>query len=139
MKELSVFAYTNRFKDYDHQLYATQLVSFATPTADSRTIVQQAVVAARELYRPGYGFKKAGVVATQIVPNRKIVRSFFDNVDTLDREHRLTAALDAVNQTFGRGTVKLAVQGGGNVKSTCERQSPHYTTLWTDLPEVSVK
>ena len=139
LQEMSVFAYTNRFKDIGHQLYATQLASFTTPTADSRTIVGQAVALARELYRPGYGFKKAGVIATHIVPSSKIVRTFFDDASALDREHRLTAALDAVNKTFGRGTVKLAVQGGGNVKSTCERQSPHYTTLWTDLPEVSVK
>ena len=56
-----------------------------------------------------------------------------------EREHRITSALDVINGTFGRGTVKLAAQGSGRIKSSSEKQSPHYTTLWEDIPLVSVK
>jgi DNA polymerase V len=138
--QLSVFAHTNRFRlATQPELYATQLVVFDTPTADSHTIVVQAVAMARELFRPGIGFKRAGVIATHIQPNSKVVRSLFDNAQTLQRTGRLSAALDAVNSTFGPGSVRFAIQGGGKVKSTCRQQSPHYTTSWNDLPEVSVK
>jgi DNA polymerase V len=97
------------------------------------------VEAARELFRSGYGYKKAGVVATRIMAAGDVMRSLFEDADAVEREHRLTSVVDAVNSAFGRGTVKFAVQGSGKIKSTSERQSPHYTTLWSDIPDVTVK
>ena len=137
--EMAVFAYTNRFKDNEPQTYGNSLVHFEQPTNDQRTIVTSAVAAARELYKRGYGYKKAGVVATHIMQESEVVHSLFEDSEAAEREHRITSALDAINGTFGRGTVKLAAQGSGRIKSASEKQSPHYTTLWSDIPKVSVK
>ena len=137
--EMAVFAYTNRFKDNEPQTYGNSLVHFEQPTNDQRTIVSSAVAAAHELYKRGYGYKKAGVVATHIMQESDVVHSLFEDSEAAEREHRITSALDAINGTFGRGTVKLAAQGSGRIKSSSEKQSPHYTTLWDDLPKVSVK
>ena len=68
-----------------------------------------------------------------------VVESLFDDKQTTEREQKLTAAMDVINGTFGRGVIKLAVQGTGRIKSYSENQSPHYTTLWDDIPKVSVK
>ena len=68
-----------------------------------------------------------------------LVPSLFDDHEASEREHRITSALDVINGTFGRGTVKLAAQGSGRIKSSSENQSPHYTTLWNDIPKVTVK
>ena len=137
--EMAVFAYTNRFKDNEPQTYGNSLVHFEQPTNDQRTIVSSAVAAAQELYKRGYGYKKAGVVATHILQESEVVHSLFEDSEAAEREHRITSALDAINGTFGRGTVKLAAQGSGQIKSASEKQSPHYTTLWSDIPNVSVK
>ena len=137
--EMAVFAYTNRFKENHPQTYANNLVLFEQPTNDQRVIVSRAAAAARELYKCGYGYKKAGVVATHIAQETDIVRSLFENTALVEREQKLTSALDAINNTFGSGTVKVAVQGSGRIKSFKEKQSPHYTTLWSDIPKVSVK
>ena len=67
------------------------------------------------------------------------MHTLFEDVAAIEREHKITFALDAINSTFGRGTVKLAVQGSGKIKSSSENQSPHYTTLWNDIPNVTVK
>lgn len=139
VSEMAVFAYTNRFKDNAPQTYGNSLVHFPQPVSDQRTIVSSAVAAAQELYRKGYGYKKAGVVAIQLMPESDVVRSLFEDTSSAEREQRLTSALDAINGTFGKGAVKLAVQGSGRIKSSSERQSPHYTTLWSDIPKVSVK
>ena len=139
VSEMTVFAYTNRFKDSAPQTYGNSLVHFEPPTSDQRSIVSKAVTAAKELYRRGYGYKKAGVVATRLMQESDFVHSLFEDTSALDREHKLTSALDAINGTFGKGTVKLAVQGSGHIKSSSERQSPHYTTLWSDIPTVTVK
>ena len=139
VSEMAVFAYTNRFKDNAPQTYGNSLVHFPQPVSDQRTIVSSAVAAAQELYRKGYGYKKAGVVAIHLMPESDVVHSLFEDTSSAEREHRLTSALDAINGTFGKGAVKLAVQGSGRIKSSSERQSPHYTTLWSDIPKVSVK
>ena len=139
LTEMNVFAYTNRFKDNEPQTYGNSLVHFEQPINDQRVIVAKAVAAAYELYRRGYGYKKAGVVATHIEQECNVVPSLFEETEIAEREHRLTSALDMINGTFGKGTVKLAVQGSGKIKSSSEKQSPHYTTLWDDIPKVSVK
>ena len=139
VSEMAVFAYTNRFKEDQPQTYGNALVHFDPPTNDQRTIVARAVAAAHEAYRCGYGYKKAGVVATRITQESDVVHSLFEDTEAVEREHRITTALDAINGTYGRGTVKLAAQGSGHIKSSSEKQSPHYTTRWDDIPTVTVK
>ena len=137
--EVAVFAYTNRFKENLPQAHSSTLISFPTPTSEQRTIVAKAVAATQELFKSGYGYKKAGVIATGIIAESDMVQSLFDDTDATEKEHRITAALDAINRTYGDGTLKLAVQGSGHIKTSSEKQSPHYTTRWSDLPTVSVK
>ena len=137
--EMVVFAYTNRFKESQPQTYANSLVSFATPTSDQRTIVSQAASATQNLFKSGYGYKKAGVIASKIIAEGEVIHSLFEDTQSLEREHRLTTVLDTINSTFGKGTIKLAVQGSGKIKSLSDNQSPHYTTLWSDIPTVTVK
>ena len=137
--EVAVFAYTNRFKENQPQTHSSSLISFPTPTSEQRTIVAKTVAATQELFKVGYGYKKAGVIATGIMAESEMVQSLFDDTEATEKEHRITSALDAINRAYGDGTLKLAVQGSGRIKTTSEKQSPHYTTRWSDLPTVSVK
>ncbi len=137
--EIVIFAHTNRFKESAPQTHANSLVSFEIPTSDQRLIITQAVQAVRQLHKRGYGYKKAGVIATKIMDEKSVMHSLFEDTKAWEREQKITSALDAINRTFGRGTIRLAVQGSGKIKSSSENQSPHYTTLWSDLPKVSVK
>ena len=139
VSEIVVFAYTNRFKENEPQTHGSALISFITPTADVRVIVSKAVAATKSLFKEGYGYKKAGVVATKIVSDKCIMHSLFEDAQATEREHKITSVLDNINKTFGKGTIKLAVQGSGHIKSSSDNQSPHYTTLWTDIPTVTVK
>jgi DNA polymerase V len=102
-------------------------------------IVASTVQATSELFKTGYGYKKAGVIATGIMDQAESVQSMFEDTAAIEREHRITETLDIINNAFGDGTIKLAVQGSGRIRSTRENQSPHYTTRWSDLPKVSVK
>ena len=139
VSEIVVFAYTNRFKENEPQTHGSALISFITPTADVRTIVSKTVAATKALFKEGYGYKKAGVVASKITSEKSIMHSLFEDTEATEREHKITTVLDTINKTFGKGTIKLAVQGNGHIKSSSDNQSPHYTTLWTDIPTVTVK
>ena len=137
--EMMVFAYTNRFKENEPQTYGSVLVSFPEATNDHRAIIAAAVNATREVYKRGFGYKKAGVVISKLIPESGVVRSLFSDTAAIERESKLSSAMDAINHTFGRGAVKMGIQGSGRIKSSSESQSPHYTTLWSDIPKVSVK
>ena len=137
--EMVVFAYTNRFREDVPQIHANTLVPFITPTAEERIIIAQAVSAAKTLFKQGFGYKKAGVIATKIVSEKHVIHSLFEDREAVEREHKITSALDTINAAFGQGTIKLAVQGSVEIKSSSENQSPHYTTRWSDIPLVTVK
>ena len=137
--EMVVFAYTNRFKESAPQTYSNGLVSFTTPTSDQRSIISRAVGITNLIFKDGYGYKKAGVIASRIIPAGEVMLSLFEDTTTTEREHKITSTLDAINSTFGKGTIKLAVQGSGKIKTASDNQSPHYTPRWSDIPKATIK
>ena len=42
-------------------------------------------------------------------------------------------------KALGPGSVLFGVQGDGQFHMTQDHKSPHYTTLWSDIPSVTVK
>ena len=137
--EMAVFAFTNRFKENAPQTRGSSLVTFPDGTDDHKAFVVAAVKATRELFRQGYAYKKAGVVALRLEPSEGRTASLFSDTAVEDRDARLSGAIDSINATFGKGTLRFGVQGDGRIKMAREHQSPHYTTLWSDIPGVSVK
>ena len=133
------FEMANRFKEDAPQTHGSTLVSFPDGTADHKAFVGAAVAATRELYRPGFGYKKAGVVILKLAQEEDVTASLFADSSAAERSARLAAALDSVNSAFGPGTLRFAVQGDGKVFAARDHQSPHYTTLWSDIPKVTVK
>ena len=136
VRELAVFAFTNRFKTDEPQTRGSHLVTFPDPTDDYRTVISAAVAATRDLFRPGYGYKMAGVVFTKLLQASEVVPSLFADPGALQKEGRLSEALDALSAAYGRGVVRFGTQGDGRLRSNREHQSPHYTTQWEDLPTV---
>ena len=137
--ELAVFAFTNRFKENAPQTFGSQLVVLPDGSADHGTIVCAAVGAAKALYRPGYGYKKAGVVITRLVQAEDYCRSLFADDAADEKEARISQSIDQINRNFGRGAILFGVQGEGRIRMSREHQSPHYTSLWEDIPKASVK
>ena len=137
--ELAVFAMTNRFKEDQLQTSAGLCVTLPDATADHRTLVLAAVDACRRLYKPGYAYKKAGVVITRLVQAEGHTRSLFEDSEAVRREASLSGAIDRINRSYGPGAILFGIQGDGRVKNARDHQSPHYTTLWEDLPKVKVE
>lgn len=137
--EIVVFAYTNRFKENLPQCYGNEMIHFEQATADTRPLVKQALTALESLFRPGYAYKKAGVIATHIIPEQQVMHSLFEDSALYEREQKITATIDQINRQFGHSAIRLAIQGNGQIKSSSALQSPHYSTRWSDLPQVSVK
>ena len=137
--ELAAFAFTNRFKEDLPQTFGSHLAVFPDGTADHRAIVSAAVASARALFKKGYAYKKAGVVITKLIQSADATASLFADSEAEDRDERLSLAMDSIKRSYGRQAVMFGVQGDGRIKMSREHQSPHYTTLWSDIPKASVK
>ncbi len=129
-----VFAYTNRFRDDMPQTYINEIVNFDVPTNDMQEIVSKAVSALRKAWRTGsYYYKKAGVIACNIIEDNAIQGNLFDTVDR-DKQSTLSKIVDEINMRNGQDTVRVAIQGYGNnwhIKN--EYISKQYTTNIKDI------
>lgn len=137
--EICVFLRTDRFNERVPQSYVSSLVPLFSSTNDSRVIISKAVEETRNLFSSHYAYKKAGVIVPHALSANKVMHSLFDNIQERERGVKVCEAIDSLNSSFGAGTIRLAIQGDGRIFSSCNQQSPHYTTLWSDLPLVSVK
>ena len=139
VREMVVFAMTNRFREDRPQTTGGRLVVFPDPTQEHMKVVGAAAEAARVLFKNGYAYKKAGVVFQRIEQEEAHVASLFADDARQEKESRLSASIDSLNRNFGPGTILFGVQGDGRFHMAQEHASPHYTTRWSDLPKVSVK
>ena len=132
---LQVFVRTDRFREDRPQYGNTASVRLPVPTADAAELTGVARSALARIYRPGYSYKKAGVMMVELEDAAGHQTGLFDPLDR-ERSKRLMAAYDAINGRFGSGTVKLAAQSlerkAWHMRR--DRLSPCYTTDWTALP-----
>ena len=85
-----------------------------TPTNDTMTIVRQALNAFNNIWRDGFGYRKAGVMALDIEHGGAIQLNVFDPEDH-GKLRRLMTSIDGINNLYGKRSVKLApgLQRGG--------------------------
>ena len=132
---LTVFAATNRFKENEVQQFGHICVPLVEPTDSTIDIVRCAREALDEIFVRGTGYKKAGVIASGIVPREGVTVSMF-NGEHQERHRRLMQTLDSINSRVGDGSVVVASAGLSEVKANSAHRSPGYTTNWNDLPVV---
>ncbi|MFB6231942.1 MAG: Y-family DNA polymerase [Salinibacter sp.] len=131
---LEVFITTKRFGDGPY--YSNGVAgALGAHTARGAPFVAASRRLLEPIYRGGYGYKKAGVCLYDIRPSRPHQESLFGRDRKEDED--LTAAVDRVNQAYGKGTIGLAATGLPSERAwTMSRQkrSPRYTTRWDELP-----
>ena len=104
----SVMAYVrgDRFRE-DLPFYSNSCqLQLDTPSNDTMTIVRQALRAFNHIWRDGYGYRKAGVMALDIEHGGGIQLSLFDP-DDHGKLRRLMTSIDGINNMYGSRSVKL--------------------------------
>lgn len=77
-----------------------------TPSNDTMTIVRQALNAFNNIWREGYAYRKAGVMALDVEHGGAIQLNVFDPEDH-GKLRRLMSSIDGINNQYGRRSVKL--------------------------------
>lgn len=135
--QMQIFILTNYHREDQPQHREGRLVQFQMPTDSTLEMVKIAMAALRELYRKGYGYKKAGVILYDISPNTGIQSMMFDEIDR-PKHKALMQTMDALNANHGRSTVKLGSQGTGGIPSNRNHTSPQFTTEWSEILKIKV-
>lgn len=110
--------------------------SLVLPTNDTQLLLKEAYEMLDSLYSSEIPYKKAGVIASGIVPESCISSSLFEPTSR-EKSKALYAVIDGLNNKFGKGTVSPAlVHGGEGWREAKKNKSPEYTTSWTHIPNV---
>ncbi|MDZ4128825.1 MAG: DUF4113 domain-containing protein, partial [Hydrogenophaga sp.] len=145
--QVLVFIRTSPFRQTP-QYSRSLVVPLRRPTADTAAITSAAVTGLKAIYKADYEYAKAGVMLLDIGSSN--VEQFELELDSVDHgsttarapgaRPQLMAALDSLNERYGRGTIKLASAGAGVVPRNWtmkqELRTPAYTTRWEDMPIV---
>ena len=130
---LMVFLNTNRFKEGPQYNNSAQ-TSLSPPTAYTADLIKTALEILRELWLPGFEFKKAGVMLSEIMDEGDVPLNLIETNYLDDERKALIDPIDRINRRCGRDTVFYASSG---VKKDWQmkraRLSPSYTTRWSDL------
>ena len=135
---VGIFLYTNRFREDLDQYYPTATVNLDVPANSASEIIRAALKALRYVYKPGYEYKKAGVVVTDIVDSDSIQQVLFGfDGQARERDDKISEVMDKVN-TSGENLLRLGTQRSGHYADGIRREfrSGLYTTSWADLIEV---
>ena len=112
------------------------VLKLPNPTDSTIELVKYAGKILRDLYSKGYGYKRAGVVLSDIRSNEGVQINMFDPIDR-DKHTRIMAVMDALNKTYGRNKISLATQGATPpYRMNREHLSQRYTTSWDDIIQV---
>lgn len=137
--EVGVYLCTNRFHEHEPQYYNSAIVKLAAPTNQTTTILEYALRLLDDIYREGFGYKKAGILITHVMARECVNRSLFDDPREEARRERLMKVVDSLNASPGNANcVRLAAMGAGFCDLTRrEHASRLYTTRLSDI--ISIK
>ena len=134
---LDVMAATNRFREDVPYYHLVLRHTFASATANTLEINAAAIALTERLFVEGYGYKKAGVMFSNISPAVAVQLSLFDDVEQRQTHDRLMRVIDQINDKH-QGAISLASEASSNVNINRDHLSPRYTTHWDELLEVKV-
>lgn len=106
-------------------------VQLEVATSDGRELVSTAMQCLERIFKPGYGYKKAGVVLGGL-QHGAVQTNMFDAVDRV-QQARLLKAVDEIRNRLGPDAIRVAVQESCGNDTRREYQSPCYTTDLRDI------
>lgn len=128
---VQVYVRTNPFKDAP-QYQRALTVPLSRASDDTLLLTRAALWGLKRLYRPGFAYQKAGIALLHL-SDREMPQ--LDLFSTLKDNTRLMQAMDRINATWGRGTLRSAAEGlRKDWTMKREKMSPRYTTHWEHLP-----
>ena len=140
-----VFIQGNRFRTSGPQGnvgHTGTVVPLEQPCDDNRVLTTAAWAGLQRIYREGGAYKKCGVMLVELSARHPHQETLFGGTAGHGLSHpsaKVMAAMDAINHTWGRGTLRTAAAGLSQQAQWAMlsgHRSSRYTTRWDELPVV---
>lgn len=95
--------------------------------------------ALEDIFSEGASYKKAGVLLAGLVPARSFQPDLFSPQKNREKENRLMQLLDKTNERLGYKALKFAAEGIEPSFTRGSDRTSHYTTSWSELPNINLK
>ncbi len=132
--QIEIYLTTNYHSNSDRQYRNKIVMNLDQPTNSTVVLTKTALDGLKQIFKPGYRYKKVGVNLMGLVPDHQIQTSLFTNPEDSVNDV-LTELMDKLNGKFGKNKLKLAVVGNREKEWALvkEHRSPRYTTQWGEL------
>lgn len=132
---------TNRFQVRTRKYYNSILINLPIAINDDSGLIKASIQGLESIFKDGYEYHKAGIVALDLMPISKTQLNLFDNGGKEPlKTQQISQALDKINKKYGRGTAHMAsCIPSLSWKDRKTKKSPSYTTSWSELPKVFAK
>ena len=140
-----VFIQGNRFRTTGPQGnvgHTGTVVPLEQPCDDNRVLTTAAWAGLQRIYREGGAYKKCGVMLVELSARHPHQETLFGGTaghGLSTPSAKVMAAMDAINHTWGRGTLRTAAAGLSQQAQWAMlsgHRSSRYTTRWDELPVV---
>ncbi len=133
---VTVFINTSRF-DPGPQYSNSATTELAYSTDSTEELLGWALRGLERIYRPGFRYKKAGVMLNRLTPAEGLSMRLFGE-GRFEQSRRVMKAVDEINARYGRGTVRFgAARPGGRWETKFLRRSRRYTTCLAEVLRVA--
>lgn len=134
---VTVFIEASRFKEHSRQYSNTITYKMPVPTSYTPDLIRHAHMILERIFKPGYEYKRAGIMLGGIVPQDEVQLNLFTSYSNHRRNKALMETIDKINAQWGRSTMKFAAEGiGQDWRMRRENLSERYTTNWKEIPVV---
>ncbi len=133
---LNIFITTGPF-DEQASYSNNQTITLHQPTSSTPDLITAALQCLKSLYKPGYRYRKTGVMLAGIVKQGYRQQDLFSFLRPAEKEDKqLMTALDRINSKWGRSTIQYGMTTAEYKPWSMQqtRKSPAYTTNWQELP-----
>ena len=136
---INTFLYTNRFREDKPQDFPDATIRLDMPASSTQEVVSAALKALKLIWKPGFEYKKAGVVVFDIVNRDERQLTLFET-DSAKKEKQdvLSQVMDNVNVSSGQNVLRVAAQRPGHYADGIRREhaSRLFSTDWDSIIEI---
>lgn len=136
---INTFLYTNRFREDKPQDFPDATIRLDMPASSTQEVVSAALKALKIIWKPGFEYKKAGVVVFDIVNRDERQLTLFET-DSAKKEKQdvLSQVMDNVNVSSGQNVLRVATQRPGHYADGIRREhaSRLFSTDWDSIIEI---
>lgn len=131
---VQAFAMTDRFRKDEPQASIGLTLPLSPASSDTARITALALSAIERSFRPGYRWRKAGVLLLDLVRPEDVPADLFAPAAPT-RSDALMRAVDELSERMGRNAVGFGLRSEDAAwRARSGNRSPSWTTRWEELP-----